>query len=211
VQVTRETAQAYADLVLGLGRFTGEVLRETVDFDRGTFHATVPFVVDDEGHWGITADEWERTKRYGPSGHLVRIETDYLARLAKLLSPYLRAPGRILVVDEWIATAPRMPLPEHPDLWVHRRVEDRWQRFALLAGPVPDPEVLRQTVMVGPPHWQVGAVVNTHDRGVPLPARGDTVSDDDLRRLLSDVVALYMRMTSYDGHLVWLRDDAESS
>ena len=204
IVVERSTAEAYANLILREKRVLAEVVRRTVDFGTGTFVATVDFDVDDEGHWVISRDEARNARTLGGS------QSDFRKRICHVLKPRLERPERLLIAEDWLITARRVLAGEAGlRRVVHRRVAGEVQDFVLVPGPVTDDESIYRAVETGSPHWQLGVVADLQLVDVEMPHHDSFVTTDDLRALASHVVAVYMRITSYDGHLVWLEDATE--
>jgi hypothetical protein len=62
-------------------------------------------------------------------------------------------------------------------------------------------------VRQGALHWNLGALIGTEHARASIPNNNGVLDEETLRLLLGDVRGMYMRITSYDGYLVWRRNE----
>ncbi len=169
------------------------------------FEVTADFVVDHEGHWAVSLEGLEQN-RVDPATEPTGMGYNFERAASEQLLPFLDREGRLLIVESSLVYPERpgrAPGERAPLRIVHRESDEGFEEYLLAPGPRTEAEVIDWSLTFGLPHRAVGAVVTLEEDDVP--ADGASITEEDLRRILSDVVALFVRLDSYDGYLLWKR------
>ncbi|HEX2295460.1 MAG TPA: hypothetical protein VHN37_09140, partial [Actinomycetota bacterium] len=200
-----EIAIPYARDVLRTGATLTELIRFLFDLSKGRFEATVDFRILSDDRWEVTPLGYDqnRIEREYPDGGRV---FDPAQAVVDAFLPLLQDEGRILIVEGFTARKPRDKPPDPADpqrLLLHPR-DGGFEEYLVVPGPLPDGEVLHSAVRWALPHRGIGAVVQADVSAVPMDM--SLLSEEGLSAILEDVLALFMRQTSFDAYLLWWRE-----
>lgn len=207
-EVRAEVAWAYVEVALERGPFLSQRVREVIDPHSGVFEATADFAIGPEGEWSITT-EGTRQNRYADSSSEQGWRWAPRKPLIERVLPALRSPGRLLIVEQAITDGPRWTpgFPHSGVRSVQRLAERGYESYLLVAGPAEEPAVDFAISLWGGLWKEFGVVVDIASD--PLPADHSLIDEAVLSRLAKDVVGFFLRFTSYDGYLMWWRDDRQ--
>lgn len=187
--IDRTTAATYARNVLATDSTIARILRDTLPFGDGDFQATNSFGVDAGGDlFDVSRDPGE-----APAG----------AVLSRELLDGLTRDRAVVLASAYVESDVTERVPDgSPTRLIRRSVDGGFEVYYLVAGPQVEPYSLARIVHASQGmHRAVGALVEV--REVELPDHGGTVSEEGLRKLLRSPLLVFMRMTSYDGYLLW--------
>lgn len=202
----REACFRYARSILGSGGgYMSRLLTERVDLTQGRFETTADFTAFSDRHWEMTPGgrrdnmriedpTSERGWRFEPNQALVE----------KLL-PWLAREGRLLVVEQTVS-APMPPLRDAPPPLriVRRDTAQTVEVYLLLASPEPrESWIMEALTWMG---WDAREVEVLVEYDGDLPPPGSAIDTAFLSDVLTNVIGVFMRQTSFDAHLLWWRE-----